>query len=258
MSGEAPPARAPSGGEKREQAVASTFVTLAEALVDDYDIVDLLDRLVHGCVALLGVSAAGLLLKDQKANLAVLASSSEESRLLEVCQLESDEGPCVDCVRTGAAVIGRDLDAERARWPTFAAAALAAGFTSVFAVPMRLRDQTIGGLNLFNAGPLIASEDDRRLAQALADVATIGVVQQRAARRSFLLTEQLQRALDSRVLVEQAKGVLAERHRASMDEAFDALRRRARNGNRKLADVAQAVVSGDLDPGTLMIVRRGS
>jgi GAF domain-containing protein len=237
-----------AGDGSREHALASTFVMFAEALVDDYDVVDLLDRLVHGCVELLGTSAAGLLLKDRNENLAVVASSGEESRLLEICQLQSDEGPCLDCVRTGVPVICRDLSAEAARWPTFAPAALDAGFTSVLAVPMRLRERTIGGLNLFNVGPLALSADDQRLAQALADVATIGVLQQRAAQQSFLLTEQLQRALNSRVLVEQAKGVLAERHRVSVDLAFDALRRFARNHNLKLAELSQAVVRGDLDP----------
>ena len=149
----------------REHALASTFVMLAEALVDDYDVVDLLDKLVHGCVELLGASAAGLLLKDQNENLAVVASSSEESRLLEICQVQSDEGPCLDCVRSGRPVSCGDLHAESARWPTFAATALNAGFTSVHAVPMRLREITIGGLNLFHEGPLVIGEDDQRLAQ---------------------------------------------------------------------------------------------
>lgn len=145
--------------------------------------------------------------------------------------------------------LGDELD----RWPTFAASAIDAGFTSVLAVPMRLREQTIGGLNLFNAGPLILSADDQRLAQALADVATVGVLQQRSAHRTFLLAEQLQRALSSRVLVEQAKGVLAERHAVSVDRAFDALRRYARNNNLKLADVSQAVLRGEMDPAAFTI-----
>ncbi len=241
--------------QSREHAIASTFVMLAEALVDDYDVVDLLDRLVHGCVGLLGTSAAGLLLKDPQDHLAVVASSSEESRLLEICQLQSDEGPCLDCVRTGAPVISGNLADHLDRWPTFAAAALDAGFTSVLALPMRSREVTIGGLNLFNDGPLAMSPDDQRLAQALADVATIGVLQQRSAHRTFLLAEQLQHALNSRVLVEQAKGVLAERHAVSVDLAFDALRRYSRNNNLKLADVSQAVVRGEIEPSAFTIPR---
>ena len=135
---------------RREQALAETFVMLADSLVEDYDIVDLLDRLVAACLGLLGVTAAGLLLDDQKGNLAVVASSSEETRLLEIFQLQNNQGPCLDCVHTGSAVTSADLRADRARWPLFVPVAVAAGFRSVAALPLRLRDQTIGGLNLFD------------------------------------------------------------------------------------------------------------
>ncbi len=236
----------------REQALAETFVMLADTLVDDYDVVELLDSLVAACVELLDVTAAGLLLKDQKDKLAVVASSSEETRLLEVCQLQSDEGPCLDCVRTGASVVSEDLAADRARWPSFVEVALAAGFRSVVAVPLRLRDQTIGGLNMFQAGVGQMAVDDQRLAQALADVATIGILQQRSSHRSSRLAEQLQFALNSRVLVEQAKGVLAERNSVDMDVAFNALRKYARDNNLKLADVALSVVRGGVDPTTIV------
>ena len=235
------------GARSREEMLAATFVTLADTLVDDYDVVELLNSLVRSSVEILGVTAAGLLLNDQKGNLAVVAASSEESRLLEVCQLQSDEGPCLDCVRGGASVISADLGQDQARWPVFVAAALDAGFQSVLAVPMRLRDQTIGGLNLFSTAPGLVSPVDQSLAQALADVATIGILQQRSAHRSSLLAEQLQHALNSRIMVEQAKGVLAERHGVSMDLAFEALRRHARNHNLKLVDVARSVVRGDTD-----------
>jgi transcriptional regulator with GAF, ATPase, and Fis domain len=234
--------------QTREQRLADTFVKLADSLVDDYDVVDLLDQLVNACVDLLGVTAAGMLLDDQKGNLALVASSSQESRLLELFVLQSNEGPCLDCVRSGAAVISGNLDEEASRWPRFVPAARVAGFHSVAAMPMRLRDQTIGGLNLFMASPQGVPAGDRLLAQALADVATIGILQQRSLHRSHLLSEQLQNALTSRIAIEQAKGVLAERNGLTMDSAFDALRRHSRDHNLKLTEVARAVVQAGLDP----------
>jgi GAF domain-containing protein len=233
-------------GTTREQRLADTFVALADTLVDDYDIVELLDHLVNACVELLGVAAAGLLLDDQKGNLAVVASSSEETRLLEVFQLQNDEGPCLDCVRRGASVVSGDLREDVSRWPLFVPAAVAAGFLSVTAVPLRLRDHTIGGLNLFDDSAQSMPPDDRRLAQALADVATIGILHRRSAHRSTMVAEQLQHALNSRIVIEQAKGVLAERSNMTMQSAFEVLRRHARNHNLKLTDVALAVVRGEL------------
>ena len=232
------------GDRDREQALADVFVVLADTLVDDYDVVDLLDRLTTACVDLLGVRAAGLLLDDQKGNLAVVASSSDEIRLLEVFQLQTNEGPCLDCFRTGAAVTSGDLAAEHARWPRFAAAAVSAGFASVAALPMRLRKQTIGALNVVHARAEPVSVRDQRLAQALADVATIGILQRRSAHRSSMMAQQLQHALNSRVAIEQAKGVLAERFAVDMETAFDALRRYARDHNLKLTDAAHAVTRG--------------
>lgn len=230
----------------REHLLADTFVSLADALVDDYDVVDLLDRLVGACVSLLGVDAAGLLLDDQRGNLSVMATSSDESRLLEIFQLQNNEGPCLDCVHTGVAVTSGDLADDLDRWPLFVPVAVQAGFASVAAVPMRLREVTIGGLNLFDRRPAAISAGDQRLAQALADVATIGILQQRSAHRNSVLAEQLQHALNSRVVIEQAKGVIAERNGVEMDQAFETLRRHARNGNLKLTEVAYGVVRGDL------------
>ena len=232
----------------REQELARTFVMLADSLVEDYDIVDLLDRLAAACVRLLGVTAAGLLLDDQQGHLAFVASSSEETRLLEVFQVQHDQGPCLECVRTGTAVVSANLEADHARWPLFASSALAAGFRSVVALPMRLRDQTIGGLNLFDDRAILVPQEDQQLAQALADVATIGILQQRSAQRSTMLAEHLQRALNSRVVIEQAKGILAERNGSSMSAAFDSLRTYAREKNMKLTDLAQAIVHDDFNP----------
>ncbi len=239
-------------GPGREQALAETFVMLADTLVEDYDIVDLLDRLVAACLGLLGVSAAGLLLDDQKGNLAVVASSSEETRLLEIFQLQNNQGPCLDCVHTGSAVTSADLRADRARWPLFVPVAVAAGFRSVAALPLRLRDHTIGGLNLFDGHTDPVSVADQRIAQALADVATIGILQQRSAHRGTMLAEHLQRALNSRVIIEQAKGVLAERNAVDMNAAFEALRQYARNHNLKLTELALAVVRDDVEPGAIV------
>jgi GAF domain-containing protein len=227
--------------------LAEAFVMLADTLVDDFDVVDLLHSLATTCVDLLGATDAGILLDDQRGNLAVVASSSEESRLLEVLQLQSDQGPCMDCVRTGKGVVCVDLAGQAARWPLFVPAALAAGITSVVALPLRLRSVTIGALNIFHDVEATMTPDDQRLAQALADVATIGILQQRSAHRTARLAEQLQHALNSRVVIEQAKGVLAERRGVNMDAAFDELRRNARNTNSKLADYARVVVRGDVE-----------
>jgi transcriptional regulator with GAF, ATPase, and Fis domain len=240
-----------SGGQVtsqgREQSLVETFVVLADTLVDDYDIVELLDLLVTSCVQLFDITQAGLLLADQKGNLAVIVSSSEETRLLEVFQLQNHEGACLECVRSGQAVTCADLSGETTRWPLFAPAAVAAGFCSVVALPLRLRNQTIGALSLFSRRAQLISASDHRLAQALADVATIGILHRRASHHQSMLSGQLQHALNSRVIIEQAKGILAERSGANMDAAFNALRSYARGHNLKLTDVATAVVRGDID-----------
>jgi GAF domain-containing protein len=233
-------------GSAREQDLADIFVTLADTLVDDYDVVDLLDQLVHGCVNLLGVTAAGLLLDDQKGQFALVAASSDETTVMESLQLQNDEGPCLDCARSGQVVVSADLHVDVGRWPRFVPVALHAGFRSVAAVPLRLRSETIGTLNLFDARPQIIDAGDLRLAQALADVATIGILQHRAAHRSARLAEQLQNALNSRVVIEQAKGVLAGQHTLTMQEAFASLRAYSQNHNLKLTEVAQRVVTGEL------------
>jgi GAF domain-containing protein len=240
----------------RDSALAEAFVTLADTLVEDFDVVELLHRLVQACVDLLDATAAGLLLLDPRAQLRVVASSGEQAHLLEMFQLYSDEGPCLDCVRTGAPVSVDDLEAAEPRWPRFAPAARQAGFRSVRAVPLRLRSEVIGGLNLFHAGTVSLPPADLRIAQALADVATIGILQQRAIHRSSVLAEQLQTALNSRIVLEQAKGMLAEHGQVSMEVAFGCLRGFARDHNRKLGDVALALTEGRLELDGVLTARR--
>jgi GAF domain-containing protein len=228
-----------------ERELAEVFVELADTLVTDFDVIEFLHRLTERCVRLLGVEAAGILLTDQADALQLVAASSEQSRLLELFQLQSEQGPCLEAFAAGTPVICPDLAAEAHRWPVFAPAALAAGFAAVHALPMRLRTQVIGALNLFSAVPGGLAEGTARIGQALADVATIGLIGERATRAQDLLTEQLQLALNSRVVIEQAKGMLAERHTISVDEAFGVMRAYARRNNHKLTDVAHAVIDGD-------------
>jgi GAF domain-containing protein len=223
--------------------LTDVFVELADTLVDDFDVIEFMHLLTERSVQLLGVAEAGLLLIDQRDALQVVAASSERTRLLELFQLQTDQGPCLDCYRTGQLVSVADLPAA-GRWPGFAAAAAEVGFAAVHAVPMRLRTEVIGALNLFDTSPGALDEGRLRLGQALADVSTIGLLQQRAIQRRDTLTEQLQTALNSRILIEQAKGVLAERLQVDIAEAFTLLRGYARSGNRRLSELAQAIVDG--------------
>ncbi|MFD9510082.1 ANTAR domain-containing protein [Streptomyces mirabilis] len=230
-----------------QQLLAKTFVELADNLVADFDLIDFLRLLTDRCVGMLDASAAGVLLADQDGKLRVMAASDEQVRLLELFQLQNDEGPCLDCFRTGTPVIVPDLTREIDRWPRFVTAAHRSGFGAVQALPMRLRDETVGALNLFRATPGPFDLAATPLAQALADVATISLLQQRSSRRSTVLNEQLQTALNSRVLIEQAKGKLSERQSIDMEQAFTALRGYARAHNRRLSDVARAFID-DSEP----------
>jgi transcriptional regulator with GAF, ATPase, and Fis domain len=244
--------RSEPASKDRDALLAETFVFLADTLVEDFDVVDLLYRLVEACVDLLEATAAGLLLLDARGQLRVVASSSEQAQLLEVFQVQSDEGPCLDSARSRTPVTVPDLWQAEERWPRFVEAAREVGFRAVHAVPLRLRVEAVGGLNLFHTDVGAMTAGDLRVAQALADAATIGILQQRAIHRGSILTEQLQTALNSRVVLEQAKGVLAESGQVDMQTAFEALRRHARDHNRKLADVASAVISGELSPRALL------
>jgi transcriptional regulator with GAF, ATPase, and Fis domain len=233
----------------REQLVSRAFVALADTLVDDYDVIELLTRLVGYSVQLLDADAAGIMLADPAGVLRSVAFSNKDARLTELMQLQANQGPCVDCYRTGGPVTVADLAEATSRWPGFATAATAAPvFRAVHALPLRLRGEAIGALNLFRRHTGSLPADDAALGQALADVATIAILQERAIRRAEVLTEQLQVALNSRVIIEQAKGVLAQHSGMPMDQAFDQLRGYTRAHNRRLADVARALAEATLHP----------
>ncbi|HXL90387.1 MAG TPA: GAF and ANTAR domain-containing protein [Streptosporangiaceae bacterium] len=225
--------------------LSDTFVGLADTMVADFDVIDFLHMLTDRSVRLLLVSAAGVVLADPRGELRVAAASSEAAGLIELFQIQDDQGPCLDCFRTGQPVTAADLAGpDQARWPRFAAAATHAGFGTVHALPMRLRDQVVGALNLFGTGTALLGPADLRVGQALADVATIGLLQERNVRRSEIVAEQLQAALNSRVVIEQAKGKLAERLSVDMDRAFAMLREYSRKSNQRLTDVARDFVNG--------------
>jgi hypothetical protein len=242
----------------REQRLAETFVELADTLVDDFDVIEFLQVLASRCVELLDVSAAGLVLADQDGSLRVVAASDERARVLELFEVQNDEGPCRDCYRLGAAVVNVDLDEARDRWPRFAEKAIAGGFGSANAMPLRLRSHVVGSLNLFHTGVTGLSSAELPLAQALADAATIGILQQRTIRQSEIVARQLQAALTSRVIIEQAKGVVAERLQLSPDDAFGVLRAAARSHNWLLSDLARKVASGSADVPQLLRPPRNS
>jgi transcriptional regulator with GAF, ATPase, and Fis domain len=231
----------------RDKDLATAFVDLADTLVNDYDVIDLLYRLVEHCVHLLDVAEAGLLLSDQRGNLSVMASTNEQTRLLELFQVQADEGPCLEAYHTGQAVAVDDLTAVIDRWRDFAPAALAQGYAAVHALPLRLRENIIGALNLFNTRAGALTEDDAHIARALADIATIGILQERAIHRGETIVEQLEGALHSRILIEQAKGVLAEHGQLDMNEPFQRLRAYARSTNTRLSALAADVINGHAD-----------
>jgi transcriptional regulator with GAF, ATPase, and Fis domain len=236
----------------RERHLAETFVELADTLVEDFDVIDFLQSLATRCVELLDVAAAGIVLADQGGLLRTVAASDERARLLELFEVQTDEGPCRDCYQQGSAVVNVDLDGARERWPRFTPRAIAGGFRSANALPLRLRSQVIGSLNLFHTGTGGLDSAELRMAQALADAATIGILQQRSIRRGEVVAGQLQAALTSRIVIEQAKGVLAERMRVSTDDAFAVLRTAARSRNRLLSDFAREVASGSADAAELL------
>lgn len=223
--------------------VADMFVEFADTLVVEFDLVEFLQMVTSRAAEVVGTSAAGLLLADPHGQLQFMAASDERTEWLELFQVQAQEGPCQDCFSEGRPVINADLAHAADRWPHFAPRAVAAGFRSVHAFPMRLRQDVIGALNLFGTDAGRLDPDDVRTIQALADVATIGLLQERAVRRGEVLTEQLQGALNSRVIIEQAKGAIAQMRSCTVDEAFLMLRTYCRDNNLRLSSVAHAVVT---------------
>ena len=232
----------------RESRVIATLVELADNLVDNFDIIDLLTTLSARCVETFDVDAAGVMLASPGGELQYVASSIESMRILELFQLQANEGPCVDCFRDGKAIINHALHANDDRWPLFTPQALAFGFHSVPCMPLRLRGRTVGALNLFRTEEGVLSDEDVILAQGLADVATIALLQHQTALDARMLNDQLSNALNSRIIIEQAKGIVGQATNCNMDEAFDRLRAHSRNHNLRLTDVARSLVTGELSP----------
>ena len=235
------------GELSREERITAAFVTVADTLIDDYDVIDLLHTLVEVCTGILDVNAGGLVLADESGALQLVASTSEKADFVEVMQLNAGVGPCIRCFTTGVAVAVGDIEKSGAEWPDFRAAALEAGFRSVYATPLRLRGQTLGAMNLFSTKVGELNEPDAAVAQALADVATIGILQERSIRETGIVSEQLQRALESRIIIEQAKGVVSAMGRIGVDAAFSALRQYARRNNTSLRVVAEGVINRSVD-----------
>jgi transcriptional regulator with GAF, ATPase, and Fis domain len=227
--------------------VAEVFVEFADTLVEEFDVVEFLQMVATRAAELVDSGAAGLLLADDQGHLQFMAASDERTHLLELFQVQAVEGPCQDCYRQGSPVVNADLTTAVDRWPQFTPRALAAGFRSVHAFPLRLRHQVIGALNMFGTEEGNLDPADARVIQALADIATIGLLQERAVREATILSDQLQGALQSRVSIEQAKGALAQIHGVGVDDAFDLMGGYARSHNRALSAVARDVVLAPSD-----------
>ncbi|MDO9378442.1 MAG: GAF and ANTAR domain-containing protein [Nocardioidaceae bacterium] len=223
--------------------LSDIFVEMADSLVDDFDLVDFLQNLTVRAVEVSGAASAGLLLADHHDDLHYMAASSDSGRLLELFQLQNEEGPCLDCFRTRVPVVNSDLREASERWPLFAPRALSAGFRSVHAFPMRLRDRVVGALNIFGSEDAVLAPEDVRVVQALADVATIAILQEQAITNAGTLTEQLQSALNTRLVIEQAKGAIGRAQRIDVDAAFDLLRRYARSRRVAVREISLSVLN---------------
>ena len=230
--------------QQRETRLAELFVKLSDTLVNGFDIVDLLGDLTDGSVELLAVSSAGILLSDPHGNLRAMTSSNEGARMLELLELQNHEGPCLDCFTSRTQVIAPDLASQSSLWPHFVLAAETVGIVGVYAFPLRLRSDVLGALNLFTESPVPLDAQDLRLAQALADAATIAVINNRSSLGQARVIEQLQTALNSRIIIEQAKGFLSAVTGGDMEEAFILLRNYARSHGASLTEVAESVATG--------------
>ena len=228
------------------QRLSRVFVELADTLVREFDVVEFLTMLAHRCCELLHATEAGVILADERGVLRPVASSHETARMLELFELQNHEGPCLDCYRERRSIVNVPLAEAVERWPRFSDEAQRAGFAMVHALPMRLRDEVIGAVNVFSVDARPLTDEDIDVGQALADIATVSLLQERSIREARVLNEQLQGALESRILVEQAKGMLAERLGVDMDEAFAHLRNQARRTSTRLSHVCDAVLSGRL------------
>jgi transcriptional regulator with GAF, ATPase, and Fis domain len=236
--------------------ILRALVEFADTFVADYDVVDFLQRLAERCITLLDVDEAGVMLVDANQTLRYAASSSEKMRLVELLELQTNEGPCLDAFNSRAVIASNDADDAERRWPTFGPHGRAAGFETYVGIPLRLRAESIGALNLLSRQAGGLSDDDAFVAQALADIATIGVLQARAIEDGRTVTTQLQTALESRIAIEQAKGILAERMTMDVEAAFELLRGHARTHNAKLTDIARAIVDGTVTPEDLNVRTR--
>jgi transcriptional regulator with GAF, ATPase, and Fis domain len=229
-----------------ETDLAAAFVELSDAMVTGLDLVDFLHLLSRRTVALLDVDAAGVMLADEDDKLRAVAASDENTHLLEMFSLQHQEGVCIDVYRKGA-VEQTSTAATVDRWPNFSRLAVSHGYAWLCGIPLRHGKEIIGSMNLFRKDDEPLGDEEVRLAQALTDVATIALLARRETIHARRQATQLQAALDSRVLIEQAKGVLVERLDISLDEAFQVLRQHARDNNRKLRDMAHDIVFGNLE-----------
>ena len=226
-----------------EQRLATIFVEVADTLVGGFDLIEFMQMLADRVAGLVEHATVGLLLADEKDRLRFMAASDETTSLLELLQLQWRDGPCLDAFRTAEPVVNADLSAAAPRWPRFAPYATAAGFRSVHAFPLRLRTDVIGAMGVFGTDGAHLDAADAQIMQALADVAAIGLLQERTVHHSKVLTEQLQGALNNRIIIEQAKGAVAQAHDVSVDEAFELIRAYARRSRRRLSDVALRVAA---------------
>jgi GAF domain-containing protein len=234
---------------EQERTMLEAFVTLADSLVGDYEVNEFLRMLMERCAEVFEVTTAGVMLESADGHLRIAAALSAEMEELEQAEVDNEDGPCHEAYRTGEPVVADDLDTSDVadRWPRVVDRMREMGLKAVYAFPLRLRDDRIGALNLYRAAPGAFRDEDVRLAQAMADVATIGILQVRKLESAEQRAGQLQHALDSRVVIEQAKGIVSARRDVSVDEAFHAIRRHARSHGRNIHEVARSIIEEGAD-----------